>query len=151
MTKRGLETLGPRTAPLGVQAISAVVLWICDGIVLDSGCDSRICGGLFPCGIALVCRLFAFATTAMKRITMQQSSVARSFFEMLIPEFRRSRPRRLRLLNDSGHSLAAESLETRQLLTSDAVIDWNNVLLDAIRVDKVAPRVTVARTAKKAS
>lgn len=33
----------------------------------------------------------------------------------------------------------AEVLETRQLLTSDAVIEWNNVLLDAIRVDRTAP------------
>lgn len=70
---------------------------------------------------------------------MQQSSVARSFFEMLIPELRRARPRRLKSLKGSGPSLSAESLETRQLLTSDAVIDWNNVLLDAIRVDKTAP------------
>ncbi len=33
----------------------------------------------------------------------------------------------------------AEVLETRQLLTSDAVIEWNNILLDAIRVDRTAP------------
>lgn len=70
---------------------------------------------------------------------MQQSSVARSLFEMLISELRRSRPRRLRVHNDSKSSLTAELLETRQLLTSDAVIDWNNILLDAIRFDKTAP------------
>ncbi len=38
-----------------------------------------------------------------------------------------------------GVSCPAEILEARQLLTSDAVIDWNNVLLDAIRVDRTAP------------
>ena len=32
-----------------------------------------------------------------------------------------------------------ESLETRQLLAADMVLQWNDVLLDAIRIDKTAP------------
>jgi len=32
-----------------------------------------------------------------------------------------------------------ESLETRQLLVADVVLQWNDVLLDAIRIDKTAP------------
>lgn len=34
---------------------------------------------------------------------------------------------------------ACEILEDRQLLSADAVVKWNNAVLDAIRVDKTAP------------
>lgn len=46
--------------------------------------------------------------------------------------------RRLKVRGPIG-GCPAEILEIRQLLTSDAVIEWNNVLLDAIRVDRTAP------------
>ncbi len=38
-------------------------------------------------------------------------------------------------------SSAAEVLEQRQLMSADAVIDWNNVALQAIRIDKTAPPI----------
>ena len=38
-----------------------------------------------------------------------------------------------------GLTPASECLEERQLLTADVVLQWNDVLLDAVRVDKTAP------------
>ncbi len=39
----------------------------------------------------------------------------------------------------SGEFVAAECMEERQLLTADMVLQWNDVLLDAVRVDRTAP------------
>ena len=41
----------------------------------------------------------------------------------------------------SGADCRLESLESRQLLSADMVVTWNEVLLDAIRVDRTAPPV----------
>jgi len=40
---------------------------------------------------------------------------------------------------DSPSCCFLETLECRQLLSADAVLQWNEVLLDAVRVDKTAP------------
>src|SRR4051795_4669611 len=45
---------------------------------------------------------------------------------------------------ESGAPAAAavfEPLEARQLMAADPVLDWNEALLDAVRVDKTAPPV----------
>ncbi len=47
--------------------------------------------------------------------------------------------RRKKAVFVSGEFVAAECLEERQLLTADMVLQWNDVLLDAVRVDKTAP------------
>ena len=48
-------------------------------------------------------------------------------------------PRRKFARCHSNGISASECLEERQLLTADMVLQWNDVLLDAVRVDKTAP------------
>lgn len=49
--------------------------------------------------------------------------------------------RRCKSVKFRPECVAVESLEVRQLLSQDPVLDWNSLLLDAVRIEKTAPPI----------
>ncbi len=61
------------------------------------------------------------------------------FLKTLFGSLTRKRASRQFTLAPSAMLSVAETLESRELLTANPVLDWNEVLLDAIRIDRTAP------------
>ncbi len=61
------------------------------------------------------------------------------FLKTFFGSLTRKRASRQFTLTPSAMLSVAETLESRELLTANPVLNWNEVLLDAIRIDRTAP------------